>query len=97
VKTQALWFTSSCGRIEIKMTLEQACSVSHQGPCDADVLALSKVPSIASQLNAIAPEVLVRELREYGAWDADDLADHDANLQRILWIAGCSIREEDAQ
>jgi len=30
----------------------------------------------------------VREvLRDCGAWDDDELSDHDANLDRLLWIA----------
>ena len=91
--TEKLWFTSSSGRIELQMTLEQAQSASHQGQCDDDVLALSKVPEIAAQLEAIDPETLRKELREYGAWDADELSDHEQNLQRLLWCAACDIRE----
>jgi hypothetical protein len=39
-----MWFTSSHGTIEIQMTMAQAESASHQGQCDADVLALSQQP-----------------------------------------------------
>lgn len=88
------WFTSSSGRIEFQMTLEQARSASHSGQCDEDVLALSKVPAIAEQLAEIKPNVLAAELKEYGAWDAEELADHAQNLQRILWLAASDIREE---
>lgn len=90
------WFSSSSGRIEFHMTLEQAESVSHSGRCDEDVLALSRVPKIRSQLDAIDAAVLRDELREYGAWDAEELADHEQNLQRILWLAGSDIREEES-
>jgi hypothetical protein len=31
-----LWFTSSSGRIELQMTMEQAKSASHSGECDDD-------------------------------------------------------------
>jgi|SRR5580704_1534557 hypothetical protein len=91
---EILWFTSGCGRIEIGMTMDDANSAAHQGQCDEDVLALSKVPEIARQLEAIDPIVLVRELREYGAWDENELADHRQNLQRILWLACNDITEE---
>jgi hypothetical protein len=74
--------------------MEQALSASHQGQCDDDVLAFSKVPRIAEQLARIDPEVLRAELKEYGAWDAQELADHDQNLQRILWLAAGDIRDE---
>jgi hypothetical protein len=89
-----MWFTSSSGRIELKMTLEQARSASHQGQCDNDVRELSKVPAIARQLAKIDPAILATELREYGAWDDQELADHDQNLQRLVWIAAGDIVEE---
>src|ERR1700677_2990868 len=80
-----LWFTSSSGRIELQMTMEQAESVSHSGECDEDVRELSKVSAIADQLAKIDPALLSAELKEYGAWDEDERADHEQNLQRLLW------------
>ena len=32
-------------------------------------------------------------LAGYGAWDDDELSDHDANLERLVWLAGCDLRE----
>jgi folate-binding Fe-S cluster repair protein YgfZ len=90
-----MWWSSSSGRIELQMTAEQAASVSHQGRCDDDVKALRQVPKIRRQLDKIDPELLRAELKEYGAWDANELADHEDNLDRILWIPGCDIREEE--
>lgn len=88
-----LWFTSNSGRIEFHMTLEQAESGSHQGSCDSDIKELSRVPEIATQLESIAPELVASELKEYGAWDAEELQDHKQNLQRLLWIACSDIAE----
>jgi hypothetical protein len=89
-----MWFSSSSGRIELQITLAQARAASHQGQCDADVLALSNDRTIARQLANIDPADLARELGEYGAWDETELADHAQNLQRILWIACGDIVEE---
>lgn len=94
---EKLWYTSGSGRIEFQMTLEQAQSASHQGQCDADVRALSEVPEIATALTRISPETLRSELAEYGAWDELELADHDQNLQRLLWLAAGQIVDEAAQ
>jgi folate-binding Fe-S cluster repair protein YgfZ len=91
------WYSSSSGRIELEMTLEQARSVSHQGQCDEDVRELSKVPEIRVQLDATERDVLAAELKEYGAWGAEELADHEQNLRRILWLAGGDIAEEVRQ
>ena len=77
------------------MTMEQAESASHSGDCDEDTRELSKVPAIAEQLAKIDPSVLSAELKEYGAWDAEELSDHDQNLQRILWLAAGDITEQD--
>lgn len=89
-----MWYTSSSGRIELKMTKAQASIAYHQGQCDGDVEVLSFVPSIARQLAKIDPAILADELREYGAWSDGELSDHDQNLQRILWLAAGDIVEE---
>jgi hypothetical protein len=88
-----MWWSESLGRIELNITRGQAESCSHPGPCDADVATLRKVPAIRRQLDKLAPELVRDCLREYGAWDADELADHDANLDRLLWVACCDIAE----
>jgi hypothetical protein len=90
------WASTSSGLIEMQMSPEEAYSAVHQGPCDEDVRALSQVPHIAAQLAEIDPELLRNELKEYGAWDAEELADHDQNLQRLLWsLAGDIVEEEE--
>ncbi len=81
-------------RFEIGIKDDDAAGASHQGPCDDDVMALSKAPYIASQLSAIDPDQIRAELNGYGAWDDTELADHEQNLQRILWIAAGNIRED---
>ena len=79
-------------RFTIDMTLEQARGASHQGQCDEDVAAL------AQELNlSLDPEKVKAELREYGAWDAEELADEEQNLLRIVWIAASDIVEESQQ
>ena len=89
-----MWFSTSSGRIEFQLTKAQAKMMSHQGQCDADVAYGRTIPAIRRQLAKIDPQTLAADLREYGAWDEDELADHDANLTRILWLAACDICEE---
>ncbi len=78
---------TSIGSIELNITRAQAARGSHSGDCDEDIAALRTVPAIRRQLARVDAAALARELREYGAWDADELADHDANLSRLLWLA----------
>jgi len=80
-------------RFELQMTMAQAESASHQGRCDDDVAALVRVPAIRRQLDNIGPEKIAAELKEYGAWDSDELADDAANRERIVWIAAGDIAE----
>jgi len=32
-------------------------------------------------------------LTQYGAWDEFELTDHNANLERLVWLAGCDLAE----
>ena len=88
-----MWWSTGSGRIELQMTKRMAQSAAHPGPCDADVRELSDHPKIKRQLARIDPATLRGELREYGAWDTADLADHAQNLQRLLWIAAGDISD----
>lgn len=90
-----MWFSGNYG-IELNITLNEAHIGAHPGQCDDDIAYLRTVPRIRRQLAKIIPENLRRELKEYGAWDDDELADHDANLSRILWIACGYIVESKA-
>ena len=89
-----IWFATSSGRIELQLKESDAYTGSHQGSCDDDIAWLRKLPYIAKQLAALDPALLAAELKEYGAWDTAELADHDANLSRILWLACGDICEE---
>jgi len=84
-----------CGTrgFEIEMTLADAQSASHPGPCDADVASLRRKPQIAAQLAKFTDDQLREALREYGAWEDDELQDRDANENRALWSAACDIAE----
>ena len=82
-------------RFTISMTLAQARECSAPGR-DAEpyIVALLRDPRITRQLAKISAATVAAELRECGAWSHDELADHDANLRRILWLAASNLREE---
>lgn len=88
-----MWYTSGSGRIELKLTKKEANIGSHQGPCDNDIAYLKTLPHIKRQLDKIDKDVLIKELGEYGAWNDGELLNHEANLDRILWIACGDILE----
>jgi len=81
------WYSSSCGRIEFQLTMREAKRGYHSGQCETDVLELRKTARIKAMLAKLKPDAVRLVLKEFGTWDATELADHDANLTRILWIA----------
>jgi len=61
---------------------------SHAGACDVDVAYwLDQIGLAVSPADARAV------LRGYGAWSTLELADHAANLRRILWLAAGSFAD----
>jgi hypothetical protein len=88
------WYTSSSGKVEIQLTMEQAERGGHSGSVDLDIAALRNVPEIKSQLEALSMDAVIEELFNSGAYDMEDLLDHDQNLSRILWFACGDIVEE---
>jgi len=75
-----LRWTSSSGRIELKLSKIQIQQGYHPGPCDLDIAELKTQPNIHWQLDQIPKDTLVEGLGDYGAWTRHDLSDHGANL-----------------
>jgi hypothetical protein len=88
------WFTSSSGRIEFQLTREQVMQGHHQGACDDDVAALANDSTITDQLSRVSTDIMALELREYGAWSEEELADRDANIRRLIWLACGDIQDQ---
>jgi len=87
------WFPSS-GRLNLSITLDEAKSCSHAGRCDDDVAWLMSQPHIEAQTAQWGPAILAAELHEYGAWEWSELADHESNVSRMIWLACCDVAEE---
>lgn len=81
-----IW-TSSSGRIELNLTMEQASKGYHSGQCDTDIVELRSCLEIENQLQKLDPLIVKSELKEMGAWDDVELSNHENNLDRLLWIA----------
>lgn len=89
-------FFSRC--LTLEMSEDDARNCSRPGmPADDEVAATVRLPYIAAQLDAMDADDIRAELKECGAWDADELADDEQNRHRLVWIAACDIREALAQ
>lgn len=80
--------------IEIDLHWSDAQQGSHQGQCDSDIAELLQEDYIKTQVAGWNPDKLRAELQEYGAWEEDELADHTANCERMLWIMCGNIQDE---
>ncbi len=83
-------------RFTLELTHDQAMATSAPGQDASNAVEwVLTDPRVVAQLDDIGYESLKDELTEYGAWDEDELTDDDANRRRIVWLAGCDIREEE--
>lgn len=92
-----IYASSSSGRLELALTREQIDSIPRQGAADDAIAALLQEPSIAAQTAQWGAQTLSAELKEYGAWDDTERADHDANIERMVWLLVGSAQDEDLQ
>lgn len=76
------------GTITMPVAAIQACYT--EGSNDVAVAYWVKSPDIEWN---ISPDKIRAELSEYGAWNAEELADDQANRERLLWSACWDIRE----
>lgn len=82
-------------RFEIAMPQECVDACAHSGACDADVAYWApRLARLVENAN-IPPDDVRAELKEYGAWDAEELSDDAANWERIVWIAACDLKEDE--
>jgi hypothetical protein len=86
-----VWYTSSMGLVEIRIP-EEAIRDIHQ-PGDAEEAVRYWMDEVEWFGTTI--EDIRRELREYGAWDDDELDDEDMCWVRMLWLAACDLGDTD--
>jgi hypothetical protein len=68
---------------------------SSQGSVDESVAHWAKELRKTIHCSDIRPDPIRAELKEYGAWDEEELTDDEANWRRLIWIAACNIKEEE--
>lgn len=87
------WVSSN--RYEFQLRQSEVDSLPQSGAADDAVEALATNPEVRARMAHISPESLAAELKEYGAWDETELADHEQNIRRALWIGALDVREND--
>ena len=82
--------TAYFDHFSLDLPVEAIADCSHPGDCDDDVAHWHS----SVDFSHITDSDLAAELREYGAWNDDQLQDRDDNEQRLLWIAAGNLQEE---
>jgi len=80
-------------RFHIHLTAKDAKRADHAGRCDEDAAALAEKPYVRRQLDKIPAAYIAMELRQYGAWNSEELQDTTKNRMLIIWIAAGNIAE----
>jgi len=88
-----MWNSGNYPTTELNITKADAESVSGSGQQIHNVVRLLQKKYIQRQIARIDPEMLRKELKEYGAWGKEELENHIDNIERWLWISGNDIVE----
>ncbi len=91
---RTLWNASNYGN-DIRLIRSDAKKCSQSGDCGPHIEELLKKPYIKKQVETLNPCQLTKELKEYGAWDSEELKDHQENIKRWLWISAGDIAERN--
>ena len=91
-KKKCVWISSS-GKLEFVIKEEDAAIIDHPGDALNDLRILRNNKEIEDQLQNFDPKIVKEELKEIGAWDNEELMDHNFNLTRLLWIICCDVNE----
>jgi len=75
----------------VRLSEEVVAGCSGSGAQDANVAAA--MPGVEWLADA---DTIRKHPKGYGSWDADELADDDANRERALWVACCDCSEQPA-
>jgi hypothetical protein len=79
-------------RFELKLFPQAVEDCYHQGDCLSDVqFWLDKI----REINQIDDVKIKEELKEYGAWDDEELNDINKNWEKIIWLGAGNIQEDN--
>lgn len=95
-------YWASFNHFSLRLPGECVADCSHSGHCDSDIEFWVNDPRVKWESGSIydrnppSADAIRAELKEHGAWDADELADDAQNRRRILWIAAGNISEDES-
>ena len=80
---------------DLRITRADANRCSLSGNNEDALKSLMLKPYIKKQLAELKKDALIKELKEYGAWDESELNSHKDNIIRFLWVSCADISERN--
>ena len=93
LKSAALYW-ASLDNVQIRILGAAVRDIARSGSNDEAVAYWLRQPGAVDWQGA-TPDVIRADLKGVGAWDADELADDDANRTRFLWLAAWQVAEDE--
>lgn len=82
---------------DLSLTSRDVNLIAQSGRNDDAVAFVKSKRYVKRQLKQIDPVSLSKELREHGAWDDEQLQDHEENLTRWIWMSAWDISERNSR
>ena len=86
---------TTCGTIEIPLTGEDINSICTSGPNDLAVEYVCSKPSLRNWMTQYSKELIREEVRDYGNWTEEELANDEDNIQRLVWILSWELSDSE--
>jgi hypothetical protein len=98
IKPKSLYW-ASWNHFEFRIPGQAIIDICHSGPNDSDVAKWKD--KILEQItkddfaNKPTKENIIKEIKEYGSWEDDELQNESDNWDRLIWLAAWNIFEEE--
>lgn len=83
--------------LTLHMRLDDADILASPGNHTNDAKEIVKKPYIQAQFRNLDPNAIRLHLKNFGAWDSEQLKDDYENQLRLVWTAGCDIIERKVE
>ncbi len=98
------WWSSSCGKIEMRMPIDLAEKAYYLGSRDAGmdkcigfVIGMSQRQDIRDFTSAWNPDIVANILRENWFWSEEEIKNRELNTYQLLWVICSELVEQEEE
>lgn len=81
--------------LELELPIENILDIAQSGDNSEAVEEVLKLKMVQEQIKLLDKEKIVKCLEDYGAWDDEELSNHDENIKRLIWIGSWNYFDEN--